>query len=154
MTVRVEKRKQKSKKKRGKESMIVRVIGRLALGSAAAMGQMGEAMRGASDKYERKHRKSREKRPDGWKKKFSKNLSKATSVLMTRSARAASKFAEALWKKDKKQRKKKRPRDALRSVLVQPGYAGQSAVPGIPVMPVGPMTPMGSVMPPGSMPET
>jgi len=154
MTVRVEKRKKKKNKKKRKETMIVRVIGRLALGSAAALGQVGEAVRGASDKYTSKHRESREKRRDGWKKKFGSNLAKATSVLMLRSARAATKFAEAVWKKDKKKRKKKRSKDALRRVLVQPTYAGQSAVPGVPVMPVGPMTPMGSVMPPGSMPET
>jgi hypothetical protein len=111
------KKDKKKKKKKKKVGLLVRVIGKVFLGSAAALGQMGEAVSGAADKYSRKHEKSREKRRDGWKKDLGRNLASATSKLLTGSAKAPSKFAKALWKKSKK-KKKKGEKDELRTVAV------------------------------------
>lgn len=111
------KKRKKKKKKKKKGSLVVRVLGRLLLGGAAAFGQMGDAVSGAADKYDRKHRKSRKRRKkDGWTKDLGRNVASAASELLTRSAKTPSKFAKAVWKKDKKKKKK----DKVRTVLVQP----------------------------------
>ncbi len=120
------KKKDKKKKKKKKAGLLVRVIGKLFLGSAAALGQMGEAVSGAADKYSRKHEKSREKKRDGWKKDLGRNLASATSTLLTGSAKAPSKFAKALWKKAKK-KKHKGEQDELRTVAVQTTYEAGAA---------------------------
>ena len=118
------KKKKDKKKARKKAGLLVRVIGKIFLGSAAALGQMGDAVSGAADKYSSKHQKSREKRRNGWKKDLGRNLASATSKLLTGSAKAPSKFAKALWKKSKNKRKKGRKgkKDELRTVLVQPAH--------------------------------
>jgi hypothetical protein len=120
-------RKKKKKKKKGKKKktgLLVRVIGKIVLGSAAALSQVGEAMTDAAGKYQRKHEKSRNKRKDGWKKDLGRNLASATSELITGSAKAPGKFAKALWKKSKK--RKKTEKQADHDVIVQ------SAVPVVP----------------------
>jgi hypothetical protein len=100
------KKRKKKKKKKKKDGLLVRAIERLLVGSAAAIGQMGDAVSGAADKYGRKHAKSREKRRGGWKRDLGRNLAGATKTLVAGYAKAPTKFAKALLKKAKKKRMK------------------------------------------------
>jgi hypothetical protein len=110
------KRKKKKKKKKKKEGMLSKALGRLVLGTADAMAQLGVASEESAKKYRRKHEESRDKKRDGWSKDLSKNVSKATVEMFRKSAKAPIKLIKALVKKDKKKKKK----EAV-SVLVQPG---------------------------------
>lgn len=113
-------KKKKKKKKKKKASMLVRVIGKIMLGQAAALGQIGDAIREATDKYRRKHEKSRKRRRDGWKRDFGSNLASATTELMQGTAKAPSKFANQLWKKNKKKKKHRKADRDERTTLAPP----------------------------------
>ncbi len=136
------KKKKKSKKKKDKKKvgLLVRVIGKIFLGSAAALGQMGEAVSDAADKYTRKHEKSRARRKDGWKKDLGRNVAGATSELLRGSAKAPGKFAKALWKKDKKKRKAAAVGDAY-VARVEPVETLAPAPPSVPPEPFRPEGP-------------
>lgn len=113
----------RKKKKKKKDTRASRVIDRIVLGGNAAMGQMARSLGEATDKYKRKRRRSKDKkRRNAASRDLGKNLSSASAELFKGSAKAPSKFAEALWKKDKKKKKKKqqrREREA-REVLTAP----------------------------------
>jgi hypothetical protein len=124
-------KKKKKKKKKQKTGLLVRVIGKLFLGSAAAFEQVGDAVSGAADKYSRKHEKSRLKRRNGWRKDFARNFAAATSTLMARSAKAPGKFAKTLWKKTKKQdRKAEKAKREERARRLGPDVASGRPTPG------------------------
>ncbi len=131
-----DKKGKKKKKKKKKDSRMSRILSRMYLGSAAAMKQMGDAMRDAAKKYRKKHRKSRDKKRNGAVKDAGKNFASATSELLSGSASVPRKVAKALWKKDKKKRKKGgRGKDRVKTVLLQPiGPAPTTTVPTVPTV--------------------
>lgn len=104
-----DRKKKKKKKKKKKEGLVSKMFAKLALGSAEAWSQVGEAMTDAAKKYARKHRKSRDKKRGGWRKDLGKNVASATGELMTKSAKAPVKFIRELVKKDKKKKKDREP---------------------------------------------
>lgn len=115
-TVLVERKRKKKKKKGKKPGLLGRVVGKVVLGAAAAIGQLGDAARDAGDKYRTKHRKSRSRRRDGVIRHLGRNVGSAAGELLEGSAKVPSKFFKVLLKKDKKKRKKSK-RDERRQVL-------------------------------------
>ena len=125
MALLVEPGKKKKKKKR-KDSMFIRGPGKLLLANFEAMAKIGDAISSSSRKYAKKHRRSKDKKKDGWLKDLNKNLASAYSDLVTRGSKSSSTFTKVLFKKDKK--RKRKDKDKVKTVILQPLPAGSSPV--------------------------